>query len=433
MSAADPNQIAGAAASHPTPMMASAAMNPASAGGDIPPGIPGVRSAFPGERGTPNLKQNKRKNSVSKLFFVLAIFVALAAMAIGTAMFLKRLQTQHEETRAEAKKTPKASSSDGGHDFATDADRLRRERAAAAQQASMAAAASAADAARVPPPSGALQANAGAPAAAGRGDARGQAPHVETLAEREMDGDVLVPTSSGAGSHSDTSGKSDSIDRPIPTRAPSNGLDGQLTPSSLASVRPSFLPDLDYLLKRGEVIPCGQRTQINTTYPGMTSCIVSKDVYSADGRTLLIEAGSEATGEQRTAVMQGQARIFVLWSRLDMPNGVTVPLNSPGTDSLGATGLDAFVDTHFWQRFGGALMVSLIGDLGQAASSRSIGSGNNQIQLSNTSSQGQGLAEETLKNTINIPPTAFSNHGSQLNIFVARDVDFRSVYELEQQ
>jgi len=392
-----------------------------------------VRAPVGGDRGTPNLKQNKRKNSVSKLMYALAIFVALVAMAMGTAVFLKRLQTQHEEAKADAKKAPKASTSNAGHNFENDKVRLERERAAAEQQAAAAAAASAADAARMPPPSSALQANATTPGVAGQAGAKGQAPHVETLAEREMSGDVLIPTSSGAGSHNDASPKSDSMERPVATRAPANGLDAQLTPSALASVKPSFLPDLDYLLKRGMVIPCGQKTQIDTTYPGMAACIVSKDVYSADGRTLLIEAGSEATGEQRTAVMQGQARIAVLWSRLDMPNGVTVPLNSPGTDALGASGLDAYVDTHFWQRFGGALMVSLVGDFGQALSNKSLGSGNNQIQLSGTSSQGQDLAQETLKNTINIPPTAYSNHGSQLNIFVARDVDFRSVYELEQQ
>jgi type IV secretion system protein VirB10 len=208
-------------------------------------------------------------------------------------------------------------------------------------------------------------------------------------------------------------------------------MDDRLTPSALPSVKATFLPDLDYLLKRGIIIPCVQRTKIVTTYSGMTSCIVTQDVYSADGRTLLVERASEATGEQRTALMQGQARIFVLWSRIDMPNGVTIPLDSPGSDSLGASGLDAYVDTHFWDRFGGAIMVSLIGDFGQAASNRSLGSGNNQIQFSNTSSAGQSLADDTLKNTVDIPPTAYSNQGSALNIFVARDVDFRSVYDLE--
>ena len=59
-------------------------------------------------------------------------------------------------------------------------------------------------------------------------------------------------------------------------------------------------------------------------------CIVSKDVYSANGQTLLIERGSKIIGEQTSALLQGQARVFVLWNELETPTGVKVPLASPG-------------------------------------------------------------------------------------------------------
>jgi type IV secretion system protein VirB10 len=387
-----------------------------------------------GDRGMPNLKQTRKKANVNKLTAVAIAVIALATVTLGGAMFAKRLQDQHIQAKADSRAAPKEMGADTGHDFAIDADRLKREKAAAAEQASIAAAQSAAS---MPAPSGAPASAVAVTSVGSRAGAAAasNAPHVETVAERRLDGDVLLNNGDdkgGATGARNSEGKSASL-VPVVARGVAGGLDDRLTPSALPSVKASFLPDLDYLLKRGIIIPCGQRTKIVTTYPGATSCIVTKDVYSADGRTLLIERGSEATGEQRTALMQGQARIFVLWSRIDMPNGVTIPLDSPGSDSLGASGLDAYVDTHFWDRFGGAIMVSLIGDFGQAASNRSLGSGNNQIQFSNTSSAGQSLADDTLKNTVDIPPTAYSNQGSALNIFVARDVDFRSVYDLEHQ
>ncbi len=195
-------------------------------------------------------------------------------------------------------------------------------------------------------------------------------------------------------------------------------------------VRANFLPDLRYLLKRGTMIPCVMGTKTVTTYPGMTSCSLVRDVYSADGSTLLLRKGAEVTGEQRSALLQGQARIFALMTRID-DGPVTVPLDSPVADSLGASGMDAYVDTHFWQRFGGAAMVALIGDFSQAFASQSVGSSSSTtINLSNTSQATQNLAVETLRNTINIAPTGYANQGALINIFVARDIDFSRQYEL---
>ena len=39
------------------------------------------------------------------------------------------------------------------------------------------------------------------------------------------------------------------------------------------------------------------------------------------------------------------------------------------------------------------------------------------------------MANEALKNSINIPPTAYINQGEMMNVLVARDVDFRNVFQ----
>lgn len=205
----------------------------------------------------------------------------------------------------------------------------------------------------------------------------------------------------------------------------SNRLNPTVTVSAIARQR----ADLTYLLKKGTNISCTLDTKIVTTHPGITRCIVNKDVYSSNGRVLLVERGSEIIGEQTTALLQGQARVFVLWNTIDTPNGVTLDINSPSADSLGASGQPAQVDTHFWKRFGGAIMLSLIDD-GLVIMGDRVSQSGNTVSYDNTSDAVQNMASEALKNTINIPPTGYVNQGELVNVMVARDVDFRSVYEL---
>lgn len=186
--------------------------------------------------------------------------------------------------------------------------------------------------------------------------------------------------------------------------------------------------NLDFLLGRGTGIPCGLLTRIVTTYPGITKCQVLNDVYSANGKVLLVEKGSIIHGEQQSALMQGQARVFAAWTTLKTPNGVTVKIDSLGADPLGGSGHPARVNNHFWQRIGGAVMISMIDDTINAYGRRSKSSSN--VSFESTTESAQDIATEVLKNTINIPPTGYVNQGERIMVYVARDIDFSHVYEM---
>lgn len=267
----------------------------------------------------------------------------------------------------------------------------------------------------------------------------------QTPKDRKMSGNVLVKFDSSISDLGSTSSESSAQ---LNTGSPPSffgGEDGggatqggggsfgsRLNATVTASAQAQQRGDLTYLLAKGTNIPCGLDTKIVTTQPGFTRCIVSKDVYSANGQTLLIERGSKIIGEQTSALLQGQARVFVLWNELETPTGVKVPLASPGAGALGESGHAAYVKYHFWKRFGGSIMISLIGDIGDAVGNRQnrTSGNNNHISYENTSEAAQQMATEALKNSINIPPTGTINQGSLINIMVARDVDFSKVYEL---
>ncbi|RZT91060.1 type IV secretion system protein VirB10 [Advenella incenata] len=250
----------------------------------------------------------------------------------------------------------------------------------------------------------------------------------EKPVDRRLTGDVLLNVAGGKSAEAGTSGTGAAVSRTESSSA--NGFAAKLRPTTTEPTIAMKRADLTYLLKKGTGIACTLNTMIVTTQPGITRCMVTKDVYSANGRVLLIERGSEIIGEQTAALVQGQARVYVLWSTIETPAGVSVTINSPSADALGASGQEAQVDNHFWQRFGGAIMLSLIKDAIKFADNQNRNSGG--VTFDSSSDSAEDMATEALKNSINIPPTGYVNQGTLVNVMVARDVDFRDVYELVQ-
>lgn len=203
----------------------------------------------------------------------------------------------------------------------------------------------------------------------------------------------------------------------------------KMQPTVLQGRKAGRLPNLDYLLKKGTSIPCALKTGIDTTLPGFVICMVLNDVYSANGKTLLVERGATVFGEQTTGLKQGQARTFVLWSRIDNPSGIFADIDSPASDQMGYAGIPGYVDTHFWQRFGGAIMMSMIRDFSSAYSQKATGT-TGTANYGYTQQATQDMAGEALKNSINIPPTLTVLPGTVVNVMVARDVSFENLYNL---
>ncbi|TDG02526.1 TrbI/VirB10 family protein [Paraburkholderia guartelaensis] len=429
-----------------------------------------IGSAGPADIGPqPSLDlPGRRRTRAGRLKLVLVALIVIALGASGGTIYLQRLFQQHQDAKQAALNKPKDSgASETGADLETQKARIKRAEAEQARAASDAAAAAARQ--QLATPAGA----ASRPIGEGSTTIASNRPRSPTPAERRLSGSVLVmsgdsrgadapgestPASSDAGGgNADTIGNGPGGDglagmaksmglaalRGGPSGAASSsgtGLDNHdagngkgsafdqsLQPSKLQPMRASFRPDRRYMIARNTMIRCGQATAIRTDRPGLVGCPIADDVWSDDGTTLLIRKGALAKGEQRDAVMHGQGVIGVIWDEID-DGDVRIPLDSPATDPLGAAGIPAYIDEHFWTRFGGALVVSLIGDFGQALANKATGSGQT-ITFTNSSNATQDVAAETLRNSINIPPTAYSNQGTVINIFVARDVDLGSVYE----
>ena len=271
---------------------------------------------------------------------------------------------------------------------------------------------------------------------------RGQGGYVQASAhqqapDRRLSGEVFAGAGTGAPSNFEaTAGAEEPVaalpaggaQAPVSASGPrGDALRTLLSPDVLSATRAQILPTQRLLLPKGTFIDCTLETAIDSTLPGMTTCITATDTFGADGTVVLLERGTKLIGETRGAMSQGEARVFVVWTEARTPSGVVVRLESPGTDALGRSGLAGSVNRHFWQRFGAAVLVSVID--GVVESQVQSSSRSSTVVLDPTASE--DVVNDILRGTIDIPPTLRVRNGARIQVLVARDVDFRPVYELE--
>ncbi len=210
----------------------------------------------------------------------------------------------------------------------------------------------------------------------------------------------------------------------------------KLKPTVLSGATASVVKNPDMVITEGTVVPCTLQTAINTQLAGFVTCVIPVDVRGTGGNVVLLDRGTKIVGQIESGLMQGQDRVFVLWTRAETPNHVIISLNAPGADELGRAGLAGAVDNHWWDRFGGALMLTLVqGSLnaGTALAANSGGNNNGAAlgYVYSAQSAGGQVANTALGNSINIPPTLNKNQGDTISVFVVQDLDFSSVYGLK--
>ncbi len=168
---------------------------------------------------------------------------------------------------------------------------------------------------------------------------------------------------------------------------------------------------------QGTLIPAVLETAIDTDVPGYVRAVISTDVRSFDGRTVLVPRSSRLIGQYKSGLQSGQKRAYVIWTRLIRPDGVSVNIGSPAVGFAGEAGLAGKVNTHFFERFGSAMLLSVIGGLSAVG-------GNAGVIIAGG---GQSAAAAAVGQSGQIGPTVRVRQGQPVRVFTARDLDFSKV------
>ena len=184
--------------------------------------------------------------------------------------------------------------------------------------------------------------------------------------------------------------------------------------SDNSSARATPLAQPASTVAQGTLIPAVLETAIDTDVPGYVRAVVSQDVRSFDGSRVLIPRSSRLIGEYKAATAAGQRRAYLMWTRLIRPDGVSVALASPAVDFSGQAGIGGQVNSHFFSRFGSAILLSILG--GASA----LASGGATVVMSG----GESAASVAAQRDANRAPTIKVRQGEPIRVFTARDLIF---------
>lgn len=196
-----------------------------------------------------------------------------------------------------------------------------------------------------------------------------------------------------------------------------------------------YNPDL--YVPENTAIPCSLDYRFVSDRAGKIRCTIADDIWSASGNTKLIEKGTTATGVYQTGaetgMTHGQGRAFLIITKLRTRQSpyLDIPLvDTRAAGELGEAGVDGWIDSHFSERFGGALLVGMIPDIGAWASNSAGQKDRNTDYTENSRQAMADMARTTLENSINIPPTLDKNQGEIINLITGQDIDFSGIYTL---
>jgi type IV secretory pathway VirB10-like protein len=202
---------------------------------------------------------------------------------------------------------------------------------------------------------------------------------------------------------------------PAPQQASPQVIAPQVSPAPAGSV----------VVPIGTVIEGQLHTAINSDVPGSVMGMVTRNVYDAAQRVVVIPRYSWLFGTYESDVAAGQARLVVQWTAVRFPTGETYALPALRAGEVtGASGLPARVNNHYGRVFGHAILSSII------AAGFHSGGGDDEPRsrrdaLAEATAQhlGQTAAEVTRRN-LSIKPTLRGLHMTRFLIIVDRDLVF---------
>lgn len=210
----------------------------------------------------------------------------------------------------------------------------------------------------------------------------------------------------------------------------------------------TYRVNMDNMILADKAIPAvltRSLDSLNTDVPA--SAVVERNIYSENGRKVIIPAGSRLIGE----IMQAEGgkeeitvKMQIQWTRLIRPDGAAFGFEEGASgDAQGRAGVSGYVDMQLLKKFGTPLLQSTVSSAilwAMSSNSKPQVGNDGEIALSDRqqaaqdartkfSDDMQTMFDEIFKLTSKIPVRAFVPAGTRITVFAGADLWLRSEVE----
>ncbi len=178
-----------------------------------------------------------------------------------------------------------------------------------------------------------------------------------------------------------------------------------------------------YRLFEGTVLETVLTNRLDGAFSGPVNCMVTTNVYSHDGRHLLVPQGTRVLGEVRKVETFGQQRLAVFFHRLIMPDGYSVSLDQfQGLNQVGETGLRDQINHHYLQVFGVSVAIGAIAGLGQANARSGVDQAGVDAYEQGVATSLSQSSLRILDRYLNVLPTFTIREGHRVKVYLSGDL-----------
>jgi type IV secretion system protein VirB10 len=168
--------------------------------------------------------------------------------------------------------------------------------------------------------------------------------------------------------------------------------------------------DLSLVLGRGKFINAILESTINTDFGGEIRAIISRDIFSENGKVILIPKGSKVFGSYSNDTQGTYGRINVAWERIDLPSGYSLNFTGQTVDNLGRKGVQGRVDDRLKEKFTNAVLVSAFSIAFAQALDKVVA----PVQKSETAIQNKALSNNILSLAQTISADSSKNEATKI-------------------